>query len=113
MCSGRAKRPGNAEESRLRGGGTLCCCSFLQQAPRSPLQGFEVIDIDEAPPELHSTLVLKPPEGPGHRLPVRTYHGAKVLVGVAGGYPDLPWDLHTLALDEEENEAGKPRRYLF
>jgi hypothetical protein len=58
---------------------------FLQEAPRSSLEGFDVIDVDEASPDLQSSLVLQPPESPGNRLPVRPDHGAKVLVGVAGG----------------------------
>src|SRR5215208_7648701 len=86
---------------------------FLQEAPRSSFEGFDVIDVDEASPYLQSSLVLKTPEGPGHRLPVRPYHGAKVLVGVAGGYANLPWDLHPLALDEKEDEARKPCWHPF
>src|SRR5215208_3522374 len=58
---------------------------FLQQAPGSSLEGFDVIDVDEASPDLEGSLVLQPPECPGNRLPVRPDHGAKVLVGVAGG----------------------------
>ena len=65
---------------------------FLQEAPGSSLEGFDVIDVDEASPDLESPLVLKPPESPGHSLPVGPDHGAKVLVGVAGGYANLPWD---------------------
>src|SRR5215203_5457583 len=72
---------------------------FLQEAPGRSLEGFDVIDVDDASPDLQSSLVLKPPESPGNRLPVRPDHGAKVLVGVAGGYANLPWDLHPLALD--------------
>jgi hypothetical protein len=58
---------------------------FLQEAPRSSLEGFDVIDVDETSPDLQSSLVLQPPESPCNRLPVRPDHGAKVLVGVAGG----------------------------
>src|SRR5215207_11206923 len=107
MCSG-ARRPGNAEESRLRG----LSSSFLQEAPGRSFEGFDVIDVDEASPELQSSLVLKPPESPGNSLPVRPDHGAKVLVGVAGGYADLPWDLYPLALYEKEDQAGKPCWHL-
>src|SRR5215203_6786104 len=112
MCSGRARRPGNAE-SRLRGGGALSYSFLLQEATGRPLEDFDVIDVDEPTPDLECPLVLKTPEGPGHSLPVGPYHGAQVLVGVAGGYADLPWDLHPLALDEKEDEASKPCRYLF
>ena len=58
---------------------------FLQKAPGRSFQGFDVIYVDEASPELQSPLVLQPPECPGHCLPVGPDHGAKVLVGVAGG----------------------------
>src|SRR5215208_4465908 len=111
MCSGGARRPGNAEQSSLLLGALFS--PFLQQAPGRSLEGFDVIDVDEASPDLQSPLVLKPSESPGHSLPVRSYHGAKVLVGVAGGYADLPWDLHPLALDEKEDEASKPRWHPF
>src|SRR5215208_6626123 len=110
MCSGAAIRPGNAEQSRLLLG--ALCSSFLQEAPGSSLEGFDVIDVDEASPDLQSPLVLKPPESPGHCLPVRPDHGAKVLVGVAGWYADLPWDLYPLALDEKEDQASKPCWHL-
>src|SRR5215203_5353016 len=109
-CSG-ARGPGNAEQSSLRGG-ALCSC-FLQEAPGRSLEGFDVIDVDEASPDLECSLVLKPTECPGHSLPVRPDHGAKVLVGVAGGYADLPWDLYPLALDEKEDEASKPCWHLL
>src|SRR5688572_31263836 len=109
MCSG-ARGPGNPEQSLLLG---ALCSSFLQEAPGSSLEGFDVIDVDEASPDLQSSLVLKPPESPCNSLPVGPDHGAKVLVGVAGGYADLPWDLHPLALDEKEDEARKPRWHLF
>src|SRR5215203_953976 len=85
---------------------------FLQQSPGSSLEGFDVIDVDEAPPDLHSSLVLKPPESPCHSLPVRPDHGAKVLVAVAGRDANLPWDLHPLALDEKEDQACKPCWHL-
>src|SRR5215203_3010676 len=85
ICSGRASCPGNAE-SRLRGGGVLSYF-FLQEPPCSTLEGLDVLDIDEATPELEHPLVLEAPEGPGHRLPIGPYHGAKMLVGVASGYP--------------------------
>src|SRR5215218_7871250 len=98
MCSG-ARGPGNAEEGRLLG--ALCSC-FLQEAPRRSLEGLDVIDVDEASPDLECPLVLKAPESPGNSLPVGPDHGAKVLVGVASGYADLPWDLYSLTLDEEE-----------
>src|SRR5215203_3115315 len=104
MCSGRARRRGNTE-SRLRGGGVLSYSFLLQEPPGSTLEGLDVLDIDEAPPELDGSLVLQASESPRHRLPIGPYHGAKVLVGVAGRYPDLPGDLHPLALDEEEDEA--------
>src|SRR5215203_2230022 len=110
ICSG-ARHLGNAEEGRLRGG-ALCSC-FLQEAPRSSLEGFDVIDVDEASPDLQSPIVLQPPECPGNSLPVRPDHGAKVLMGVAGWYANLPWDLHPLALDEKEDQARKPRWHLF
>src|ERR671910_3337184 len=103
MCSGAARRPGNAEQSSLLLG--ALCSSFLQEAPGRSLEGFDVIDVDEAAPDLQSPLVLKPPESPGHCLPVRPDHGAKVLVGVTSGYADLPGDLHPLALHEKEDEA--------
>src|SRR5215212_4347378 len=103
MCSGRARRRGNTE-SRLRGG--VLSYSFLQEPPGRTLEGFDVFDVDEAPPDLQSPLVLKTPEGPGHGFAVGPDHGAQVLVGVAGRYADLPWDLHSLALDEKEYEAS-------
>src|SRR5215207_9556926 len=49
---------------------------FLQEPPGSSLEGFDVIDVDEASPDLECSLVLQSPEGPGHSLPIRTYHGA-------------------------------------
>ena len=106
MCSGGARRPGNAEKCRLRGGGAPSYSFLLQEPPGRTLEGFDVIDVDEATPDLQGSFVLKAPEGPGHRLPVGPDHGAQVLVGVAGGYADLPWDLHPLALDEKEYEAS-------
>src|SRR5215217_8955423 len=87
MCSG-ARGPGNAEKSRLRGG--ALCSSFLQKPPGRSLEGFDVSDVDEASSDLQSPLVLKPPESPGHSLAVGPDHGAKVLVGVAGWYANLP-----------------------
>src|SRR5215212_4623881 len=112
MCSGGARCPGNAE-SRLRGGGALSYSFLLQEATGRSLESFDVLDVDEATPELHSALVLKLPESPGHGLAVGPDHGAKVLVAVARGYADLPGDLHPLALDEEEDQARKPRWHLF
>src|SRR5829696_2796792 len=85
---------------------------FLQQAPGRSLEGFDVIDVDETAPDLQSSLVLKSPESPCHRLPVRPDHGAQMLVGVAGGYANLPWDLYPLALDEKEDQARKPCWHL-
>src|SRR5215210_8711301 len=110
MCSGVARRPGNTEESRLL---VALCSSFLQQAPGRSLEGFDVIDVDETTPDQEGSIVLKPPEGSGHSLPVGPDHGAQVLVGVADGYADLPWDLHSLALDEKEDEASKSRWHLL
>src|SRR5829696_5019451 len=101
MCSG-GRSPGNTEGS-LRGG--ALCSSFLQQAPGRTLEDFDVLDVDEATPELDGPVVLQAPESPGYSLAVGPYHGAQVLVGVASGYANLPWDLHSLALDEEEDEA--------
>src|SRR5215213_2397294 len=86
---------------------------FLQEPPGSSLEGFDVIDVDEATPDLECSLVLQSPEGPGHSLPVGPYHGAKVLMSVAGRDANLPWDLYPLALDEKEDEASKPRWHLF
>src|SRR5215208_1968982 len=86
---------------------------FLQEAPRSSFEGFDVIDVDETAPDLEGYLVLQPPECPCNSLPVRPDHGAKMLVGVAGGYANLPWDLHPLALDEKEDEASKPCWHPF
>ena len=57
---------------------------FLQKSPGRSLEGFDVIDVDEASPDLEGSLILKAPESSRHRLPVRPDHGAKVLVGVAG-----------------------------
>src|SRR5829696_6974533 len=110
--SGAQTRPWEPWEARrwcLREGLPL----FLQQAPGRPFEGFDVIDVDEAPPDLHRSLVLEVPECPGHSLPIGPDHGAKVLMGVAGGYANLPWDLHPLALHEEEDEASKPCWHLF
>src|SRR5215207_826173 len=109
MCSG-ARGPGNAEQSSLLG---ALSSSFLQEASGSSFEGFDVIDVDEAPPDLQSSLVLQPPESSGHSLPIGTDHGAKMLVAVAGRYANLPWDLHPLALDEKEDEARKPRWHPF
>src|SRR5215210_7326017 len=113
MCSGGARSPGNTEKGSLRGGGGALCSSFLQEATGRSLEDFDVLDVDEATPYLQGTLVLKAPEGPGHGFAVGPDHGAKVLVGVAGRYADLPWELHPLSLDEEEDQARKPRRHLF
>ena len=66
---------------------------------------MDVFDVDEASPELKSPLVLKTPEGPGHGFAVGPDHGAQVLVGVAGGYANLPGNLYPLALDKKEDEA--------
>src|SRR5215203_3089680 len=110
MCSGGARRPGNAEEGRLLG--ALFSC-FLQEAPGSSLEGLDVFDVDEATPDLQSPLVLKAPESPCHSFAVGPDHGTKVLVGVACGYADLSWDLHPLALDEKEDQARKPRWHLL
>src|SRR5215212_9805870 len=110
MCSGGARRPGNAEEGRLLG---ALCSSFLQEAPGRSFEGFDVFDVDDTSPDLQSTLILKPPESPGHSLPVRPDHGAKVLVSVACRDANLPWDLHPLALDEKEDEASKPCSHPF
>src|SRR5215210_7294213 len=104
MCSGGARCPGNPESS-LRG---APCSSFLQEPPGRSLQGFDVLDVDDATPDLEGTLVLQAPECPRHSFAVGPDHGAKVLVGVAGWYANLPWDLLPLALDEEEDEARKP-----
>src|SRR5688500_5366726 len=110
MCS-EARGTGNAEQSsRLLG---ALCSSFLQEAPGRSLEGFDVVDVDEASPDLECYLVLKATESPCHSLPVRPDHGAKVLVGVAGRYADLPWDLHPLALDEKEDQARKPCWHLL
>src|SRR5215213_7666743 len=110
--SGAQTRPWEPWEARrwcLREGLPL----FLQQAPGHSLEDFDVIDVDEAPPDLQSSLVLQSTECPRHSLPVGPYHGAKVLVGVAGGYANLPWDPNPLALYEEEDEASQPRWHLF
>src|SRR5215217_2054516 len=109
MRSGR-RSLGNTER-RLRGGGGVLCLPFLQKPPCRPLEGFDVTHVDDASPELDGPIVLQAPEGPGHGLAVGPYHGAEVLVGVAGGYADLSGDLHPLALYEEEDEARKPRRH--
>src|SRR5829696_5292513 len=112
MCSGAARRPGNAEEGSLRGG--ALCSSFLQEeTPGRSLEGLDVFDVDEASPDLECSLVLQAPESPGHSLPVRPDHGAQVLVAVASGYADLPWDLYSLALYEKEDEARKPCWHLL
>ena len=71
---------------------------------------MDVFDVDETPPDLECPIVLKTPESPSYSFAVGPYHGAKVLVGVAGGYPNLPWDLHPLALDEEEDQARNTLR---
>src|SRR5215211_7820327 len=107
MCSG-GRSPGNAEQSSLRGAHS----SFLQETPGRSLEGLDVIDVDETPPELQCSLVLKSAEGPGHSLPVGPDHGAKVLVAVTGGDADLPWDLHPLALHKKEDQASKPCWHL-
>src|SRR5829696_526946 len=86
---------------------------FRQQAPGRSLEGFDVFDVDEASPDLQSPLFLQPPESPGNSLPVRPDHGAKVLMGVAGRYANLPWDLYSLALYEKEDEACEPRWHLL
>src|SRR5215211_3757566 len=86
---------------------------FLQEAPGRSLEGSDVIDVVEAPPDLEGSLVLEPPECPGHSLPIGPDHGAEVLVSVAGRYADLPGDLYSLALDEKEDEAREPCRHLF
>src|SRR5215208_7603851 len=86
---------------------------ILQEASGRSLEGFDIIDVDEASPDLDRSLVLKAPECPGHSFPVGPDHGAKVLVSVAGGYADLPWGLHPLALDEKEDQARKPCWHLF
>src|SRR5215212_3882567 len=113
MCSGGARRP--MGKCPRDAGSYLgeALSLFLQEAPGRSFQGLDVFDVDEASPDLEGTLVLKAPECPGHRLPVRPDHGAKVLVGVAGGYAYLPWDLHPLALDKKEDEARKPCWDLF
>ena len=96
MCSGE-RRPGNAEKGRPLGGALSYFC-FLQEPPGRPLEGIDVFDVDHATPDLQCSLVLKAPEGPRHGLPVGAYHGAEVLVGVAGRYAYLPRDLNPFAL---------------
>src|SRR5215212_7165067 len=110
MCSG-ARGPGNAELSSLLLGALYS--SFRQEAPSRSLEGFDVIDVDEATPDLECSLVLKPPESPCHSLAVGPDHGAKVLVAVAGWYANLPLDLQPLALDEKEDQASKPCWHLL
>src|SRR5215207_744585 len=110
MCSG-ARGPGNAEQSRLLLG--ALCSSFLQEAPGRTLEGFDVIDVDEASPDLQSPLVLKPPESPCNSFAVGPDHSAEVFVGVAGGDANLPWDLQPLTLDEKEDQASKPCWHLL
>src|SRR5215208_2776749 len=111
MCSGAAIRPGNAEQSHLLL--EALCSSFLQEAPGSSLEGFDVIYVDEASPDLDRSLVLKPTECPGHSFAVGPDHGAKVLVAIAGRYADLSGDLYPLALYEKEDQARKPCWHLF
>src|SRR5829696_3172038 len=117
MCSRAETRPWEPWEARRR-----CLreallrealSPFVQQAPGRSLEGFDVFDVDEASPDLEGSLVLQAPECPGHSLPIGPDHGAKVLMGVAGGYANLPWDLYPLALDEKEDEARKPCWHLF
>src|SRR5215203_4168925 len=86
---------------------------FLQEASSSSLEGSQVVDVDEAPPDLQSPLVLQPPESSCHSLPVGPDHGAKVLMSVACGYANLPGSLHPLALDEKEDQASEPCWHLF
>ena len=102
ICSGEVRRPENGEVSSLLG---ALCYSFLQKPPGSSLEGSQVIDVDEATPDLEGPLILQPPESPGHSLPIGPDHGAKVLMSVACGYANLPGSLHPLALDEEEEES--------
>jgi hypothetical protein len=109
ICSGEVRRPENGEESSLLG---ALSYSFLQKPPGSFLEGFDVFDVDEASPDLEGPLVLKPPESPGHSLPIGPDHGAKVLMSVACGYANLPWDLYPLALNEKEDQARKPCWHL-
>src|SRR5829696_647618 len=49
---------------------------FLQEAPGRSLEGFDVIDVDEASPDLECPLVLKAPKSPGNSLPIGPDHGA-------------------------------------
>src|SRR5215208_1266818 len=44
-------------EALLRG----ALCSFLQEATGRPFEGFDVIDVDEATPDLECSLVLQAP----------------------------------------------------
>src|SRR5215217_3790808 len=48
---------------------------FLQEAPGSSLEGFDVIDVDEATPDLECSLVLQAPECPGNSFAVGSDHG--------------------------------------
>src|SRR5215217_4533896 len=111
MCYGEPRRPGNPEQSSLLLG--ALCSSFLQKPPGRSLEGLDVIDVDEASPDLQSPLVLQPPESSRHSLPVGPDHSAKVLMAVASGYPNLPGNLHPLALDEKEDQASKPCWHLL
>src|SRR5829696_4094515 len=117
MCSRAETRPWQPWEARKWCLGEVllreALSPFLQQAPGSSFEGFDVIDVDETSPDLQSSLVLKPTESPCHSLPIGPDHGAQMLVGVAGRYADLPWDLHPLALYEKEDEARKPCWHPF
>src|SRR5215203_361382 len=86
---------------------------FLQEASSSSLEGSQVFDVDEAPPDLEGTLVLQASECSCHSLPIGSDHGAKVLMSVACGYANLPGSLHPLALDEKEDQASEPCWHLF
>src|SRR5215207_6018411 len=79
MRSGRARRSGRkwprGAEGHSGGGGLFS--SFLQETPGRPLEGFDVLDVDETSPDLECSLVLKTPEGPGHGFAVGPDHGAQ------------------------------------
>ena len=71
------------------------------ESPKS----FDIPNVDETPPQLYGSFILKFGESPGNRLPVSPDHGAQTLVGVVMGYLDILTSHYPLSFTEKEDET--------
>src|SRR5215218_3147806 len=67
-------------------------------------KSIHILNMDEASPQLYSSLVLEQPESPGNSLSVSPDHGAQTLVSVMMGYLDVLAGHYPLSFTEKENE---------